>query len=106
MLRDGLLEEVERLFHRGDLHENLPAIKAVGYRQVWAYLDGQWDYPTMVEKGIIATRQLAKRQLTWLRKWPGLQWYDSTEENQRKACAARLAQVCKSVFSSGENDLG
>ncbi|GAA5126992.1 tRNA (adenosine(37)-N6)-dimethylallyltransferase MiaA [Alloalcanivorax gelatiniphagus] len=99
MLEAGLVDEVAALRGRGDLHPDLPALKAVGYRQVWHYLDGDWDYMTMVEKGIIATRQLAKRQLTWLRKWPGLTWYDSARDESRRACAARLAGVCKTVFS-------
>ncbi len=68
MLQQGLINEVEALYLRGDLTEKMPAIRAVGYRQVWSYLQGEVDYATMVEKGIIATRQLAKRQFTWLRK--------------------------------------
>ena len=68
MLDQGLVEEVLTLYRRGDLHQNLPSIRAVGYRQVWAYLSGQLDYPQMVERGIIATRQFAKRQFTWLRR--------------------------------------
>ncbi|MCB1669593.1 MAG: tRNA (adenosine(37)-N6)-dimethylallyltransferase MiaA [Gammaproteobacteria bacterium] len=72
MLQQGLVEEVEALFRRGDLSSGLPAIKSVGYRQVWQYLSGQIDYDGMVERGIIATRQLAKRQYTWLRSWPEL----------------------------------
>ena len=68
MLAQGLLEEVNRLFLRGDLHEQLPAIRAVGYRQVWSYLRGEYELNEMTEKAIIATRQLAKRQFTWLRK--------------------------------------
>ncbi len=68
MLKAGLIEEVERLFVRNDLSEDLPAIRSVGYRQVWAYLKGEWNQATMIEKGIIATRQLAKRQCTWLRR--------------------------------------
>ena len=69
MLRSGLVDEVKSLHQRGDLHPDLPAIRAVGYRQVWDYLDGRMDYNEMTERGIIATRQLAKRQLTWLRGW-------------------------------------
>jgi tRNA dimethylallyltransferase len=72
MLRLGLVEEVEGLYRRGDLSSSLPAIKSVGYRQVWQYLSGEIDYDAMVERGIIATRQLAKRQYTWLRSWPEL----------------------------------
>jgi len=68
MLSQGLIAEVEKLYQRPDLNEKLPAIRAVGYRQVWAYLKGEEDLATMTEKAIIATRQLAKRQFTWLRK--------------------------------------
>ncbi len=68
MLQNGLLEEVEQLYYRGDLDESMPAVRAVGYRQAWAYLQGRYDYDMMTEKGIVATRQLAKRQFTWLRK--------------------------------------
>ncbi|NMM28687.1 MAG: tRNA (adenosine(37)-N6)-dimethylallyltransferase MiaA [Glaciimonas sp.] len=74
MLQGGpghnLLDEVATLRARGDLHPGLPSIRCVGYRQVWEHLDGQYDLPTLREKGIIATRQLAKRQLTWLRAMP------------------------------------
>lgn len=77
MLADGLLGEVEALRARGDLHPDLPALRAVGYRQAWQYLDGQTSYEEMVERGIIATRQLAKRQLTWLRGWTALHWMDA-----------------------------
>ncbi|MBY6189972.1 tRNA (adenosine(37)-N6)-dimethylallyltransferase MiaA [Microbulbifer agarilyticus] len=72
MLQNGFIEEVQALRARGDLHKDLPAIRAVGYRQVWEYLDGDTDYEQMVAAGIAATRQLAKRQLTWLRRWPDL----------------------------------
>jgi len=72
MLEDGLVEEVKHLFERGDLNGRLPSLKAVGYRQVWSYLCGEISYDTMVEKAVIATRQLAKRQFTWLRGWQGL----------------------------------
>jgi tRNA dimethylallyltransferase len=68
MLEKGFINEVEVLYHRGDLSEKMPSIRAVGYRQVWAYLQGEDDLETMVEKAIIATRQLAKRQFTWLRR--------------------------------------
>lgn len=63
----GLIAEVRRLRDRGDLHPGLPSMRCVGYRQAWEYLDGAYDRPTLREKGIAATRQLAKRQLTWLR---------------------------------------
>ncbi len=67
MLAAGLVEEVRGLYQRRDLHGDLPAMRAVGYRQVWQYLAGEYDYETMREKAIIATAQLAKRQMTWLR---------------------------------------
>ncbi|MGB0692328.1 MAG: tRNA (adenosine(37)-N6)-dimethylallyltransferase MiaA [Pseudomonadales bacterium] len=73
MIAAGLVKEVARLKSDPALNPALPAMRAVGYRQVWAYLEGQYDHPTMVEKGIIATRQLAKRQYTWLRGWSDLQ---------------------------------
>ncbi len=80
MLDQGLIEEVEQLFARDDLHVDLPAIRAVGYRQVWQYLAGDYSREQMIEKGVVATRQLAKRQLTWLRGWQELQWlYTDTE---------------------------
>ncbi len=69
MLAGGLIEEVEQLHRRDDLHPGLPSMRSVGYRQVWRYLDGETAYPEMVEQGVAATRQLAKRQLTWLRSW-------------------------------------
>ncbi|EKF75946.1 tRNA isopentenyltransferase [Alcanivorax hongdengensis A-11-3] len=98
MLDEGLVDEVRALRERGDLHADLPAIKAVGYRQVWDYLNGDCDYDTMVERGIIATRQLAKRQYTWLRKWPGLHDADSNDEVQRCALVVQMKEICKSVF--------
>jgi tRNA dimethylallyltransferase len=72
MLTDGLVEEVEKLMARGDLNLDLPALRCVGYRQVWLYLQGEFDYQTMQQRIVFATRQLAKRQLTWLRRWPDL----------------------------------
>lgn len=74
MLQQGLVAEVEALHRRADLHLDLPAIRAVGYRQVWQYLDGELDYQQMIERGVIATRQLAKRQFTWLNGWTKLRW--------------------------------
>ena len=74
MMQQGFVEEVQTLRQRGDLHADLPAIRAVGYRQVWQYLAGEFDVQECVDRGVAATRQLAKRQLTWLRKWPNLTW--------------------------------
>ncbi|GAB3629182.1 tRNA delta(2)-isopentenylpyrophosphate transferase [Pandoraea terrae] len=78
MLRAGLIGEVEHLRARGDLHLGLPSMRCVGYRQVWEYLDGDVDYDTMRDKGIFATRQLCKRQLTWLRSMPERHVVDCT----------------------------
>ena len=72
MLKQGFVEEVEHLFKRGDLHADLPSIRTVGYRQIWNYLAGKLTYHEMQERAIIATRQLAKRQMTWLRSWKNL----------------------------------
>jgi tRNA dimethylallyltransferase len=70
MLAAGFIDEVERLRARGDLHPGLPSMRCVGYRQAWEYLDGAVDFATMRDKGVFATRQLCKRQLTWLRAMP------------------------------------
>ncbi len=76
MLDEGLVEEV-RTFHKNKRFvRSLPSMRMVGYRQVWNYLDGETDYEEMIEKGIIATRQLAKRQMTWLRKEENGIWLD------------------------------
>ena len=74
MMAQGFLAEVAGLRNRKDLHADLPAIRAVGYRQLWEYLETGGELGEAVQKGIAATRQLAKRQLTWLRKWPELTW--------------------------------
>lgn len=73
MLEQNFEAEVKALRNRGDLHRDLPAMRAVGYRQMWQYLAGDISREEMIARGIAATRQLAKRQLTWLRKWPNLQ---------------------------------
>ena len=74
MMEMGLLEEMRRLRRRPDLHGELPALRAVGYRQLWQYLEGECSLEEAVKNALAATRQLAKRQLTWLRKWPDLAW--------------------------------
>ena len=71
MLAQGFVEEVRGLRARPDLHLQLPSMKSVGYRQIWQYLDGETSREEMQQRAIAATRQLAKRQLTWLRQWPG-----------------------------------
>ena len=90
MIAQGFEQEVIKLKERGDLHENLPSIRCVGYRQMWQYLDGEFDHKEMVFRGVCATRQLAKRQLTWLRRWPELQWLNTEEDTN-------LSQVLAAV---------
>lgn len=77
MLQEGLVEEVQTLYEREDLGPDLPAMRLVGYRQVWEYLAGTLDYEQMKAHAIAATRQLAKRQLTWLRREENATWFDS-----------------------------
>ena len=80
MMEQGFVDEVRALHQRGDLHPDMPSIRAVGYRQVWQFLEGELNYNEMVERAVIATRQLAKRQFTWLNGWHGLHWI-YTDEN-------------------------
>lgn len=81
MLEQGFLAEVEKLFLRGDLNDKMPAIRAVGYREAWAYFQGEYDLQAMTEKAIIATRQLAKRQFTWLRRETDAQFLVTGQAN-------------------------
>ncbi|MEQ8803734.1 tRNA (adenosine(37)-N6)-dimethylallyltransferase MiaA [Haliea sp.] len=92
MLAQGFLQEVAALHRRPDLHPGLPAIRAVGYRQLWRHLDGECSLEEAVQQGLAATRQLAKRQLTWLRKWPGLHWL--------------LTDATGNVCAAGESEAG
>ncbi|ASW82358.1 tRNA (adenosine(37)-N6)-dimethylallyltransferase MiaA [Vibrio anguillarum] len=77
MIEAGFEEEMKALYARNDLHPDLPSIRCVGYRQMWDYLDGNCTLEEAVYRGICATRQLAKRQITWLRSWDDLTWLDS-----------------------------
>ncbi|VAY02412.1 tRNA dimethylallyltransferase [Arsenophonus endosymbiont of Aleurodicus dispersus] len=79
ILRTGFENEVSALYARGDLDEDLPAIRSVGYRQMWSYLSGESSYNEMVYRSICATRQLAKRQITWLRGWKNVHRRDSDD---------------------------
>lgn len=81
MIEQGFEQEVRALYERGDLHLALPSMRCVGYRQMWEYLDAKLSFDEMVFRGIVATRQLAKKQMTWLRGWENLNWLDSLEEN-------------------------
>ena len=93
MLEQGLIDEVKTLQERGDLNEDLPAIRAVGYRQVWDYLLERIDYTEMEERGVIATRQLAKRQFTWLRSEKDLVAYDSSQNSEQQIQESVLKTV-------------
>ncbi|AVB24180.1 tRNA (adenosine(37)-N6)-dimethylallyltransferase MiaA [Pseudomonas syringae pv. syringae] len=93
MLDQGFLDEVLALRSRGDLHSGLPSIRAVGYRQVWDHLDGKLTRDEMQERGIIATRQLAKRQFTWLRSWNDLHWLDSLASDNLSRALKYLGSV-------------
>ena len=91
MMEQGFKVEVEKLFARPDLHLDLPSIRCVGYRQMWEHLQGQYDLDEAVYRGICATRQLAKRQITWLRGWKTpITWLDSlkNEQNLKKIIQA------------------
>ena len=91
MMDLGFAQEVMDLYNRGDLHSNLPAIRSVGYRQLWDYCAGKCSLDDAVEKGVIATRQLAKRQMTWLRNWP-----DAIEiiiDNEKEYLSTK--EICK-----------
>ncbi|MCM0612743.1 tRNA (adenosine(37)-N6)-dimethylallyltransferase MiaA [Marinobacter sediminum] len=90
MLEAGFLDEVRALMVREDLRPDLPSMRCVGYRQAWAYLAGEYDYDTFVSKGVAATRQLAKRQLTWLRKWSGVGWLDSEDKLIAEAALKKI----------------
>jgi len=93
MIADGFEQEVVKLKSREDLHENLSSIRCVGYRQMWQYLQGECSHDEMIFKGICATRQLAKRQLTWLRSWPDLTWLDMEDETNLQQILSSLSNL-------------
>lgn len=80
MIDLGFEQEVIKLKSRDDLHQDLPSIRCVGYRQMWQHLEGEFDHDEMIFRGVCATRQLAKRQLTWLRNWPDLHWLTTDDK--------------------------
>jgi tRNA dimethylallyltransferase len=92
MLRQGLLDEMRALRARGDLHAELPAMRLIGYRQLWSHLESGAPLAEAVEKAVIATRQLARRQLTWLRAEPGAEWFDAFDSGTPERIAARVAE--------------
>ena len=87
MLEDGFIDEMKALHARGDLHANLPSIRCVGYRQAWQYLEGELDYEEMIERAVIATRQLAKRQMTWMRSEKNITPYGAKNYDLEKVMA-------------------
>ena len=95
MLATGFLDEVRALKARGDLHPDLPSIRSVGYRQAWDHLDGHVSREVMIERAVAATRQLAKRQLTWLRSWPDLRILpaDDPQSDKLPGMALKLVEV-------------
>ena len=95
----GLLDEVKTLRARGDLHLGLPSMRCVGYRQAWEYLDGQYDFATLRDKGIAATRQLAKRQLTWLRSMHDRITIDCLASDAATRVLAKLQERQLALFS-------
>lgn len=93
MMAAGFEAEARALFERGDLHTDLPSVRCVGYRQMWSYLEGEIGYDEMVYRGICATRQLAKRQMTWLRGWESVHWLDSDEPLQALESVAQVVRA-------------
>lgn len=93
MLEMGFEKEVRLLYERGDLSADLPSIRSVGYRQMWEYLEGKIDFEMMREKSIVATRQLAKRQLTWLRPWPEIRWLESESPDLTDQFAQLISSI-------------
>ena len=92
MLELGFVAEVEQLYRRGGLTMTMPSIRTVGYRQIWEYLTKEVNYSQMIERAVAATRQLAKRQITWLRTYPDLHAFDSANSLIEKQCTEYLQQ--------------
>jgi len=92
MLDEGFLDEVRGLRARGDLRRDMPSMRSVGYRQAWSYLEGEISREEMVRKAVAATRQLAKRQITWLRRERDALWYDSTVDAGRDFVIREVAK--------------
>jgi tRNA dimethylallyltransferase len=92
MLEEGFLDEIKALHARSDLDADLPSMRAVGYRQAWEWLDGDCSMEQMRERAIAATRQLAKRQLTWLRRERASIWYDLQTDRVRESIGTSLGE--------------
>jgi len=95
MLEAGFLDEVKQLYQRTDLSLQKPALRCAGYRQAWEYLSGELSFDEMKEKAIIATRQLAKRQITWLRRWKNAAWFNSEDRELLKKVTEYISGLFK-----------
>jgi len=95
MLEEGFMDEMENLRSRGDLTPDMPSMKCVGYRQAWSFLEGKDSFDEMCLKSVAATRQLAKRQLTWLRRETGALWYDPTVESAQECVFRQVEKFLK-----------
>jgi tRNA dimethylallyltransferase len=93
MIASGLVDEVRRLYLRGDLRAQLPAMRAVGYRQLWQHLAGQCSLEQAIQQGILATRHLARRQLIWMRAEPALHWVDALAVDALRQCEQKIASA-------------
>ena len=98
MLSHGLVEEVEGLLQKWSLTMHHPSLRSVGYRQVLLYLQGAYDYSTLRDKGVAASRQLAKRQLTWLRHWPDSLIFAADD-------TGNLAAMLRAILIKGEHNV-
>jgi len=97
MIEKGFLQEIKGLFERGDLEEDMTSLRSVGYRQAWLFMEGEYDYETFIYKGLVATRQLAKRQLTWLRKEQDLTIIDPYKTSSQERVEQTLELLKKAL---------
>jgi tRNA dimethylallyltransferase len=94
MIKDGFLDEVTRLMAQGTLRPDLPSMRCVGYRQAWEHLEGRTNAQEFLEAGLAATRQLAKRQLTWMRSFKSVTRIDPFDQNS----LLQLPRLCESLI--------
>lgn len=98
MLDEGFMEEMKTLHERGDLSPEMPSMRCVGYRQAWSHLEREFDFEEMREKALAATRQLAKRQLTWLRQETTAMWYDPTIGKEKESVFREVSKFLEIPF--------